>query len=63
MLYGQLELFFINYSKNNLNYFEYNIFCFHKFVKKFLQIYKNGKYELQNRFRLLKKNHLNILNH
>ena len=32
-----------------------NIFCFHKFLKKFSCIYKNGKSELQNCLRLLKK--------
>ena len=40
----------MNYSKNNLNYFKYNVFCFNKFFKTFLGIYKNEKSKLQNRF-------------
>ena len=34
MLYGPTELFSINYSKNHLNYFKYNIFGFLTFSKK-----------------------------
>ena len=35
-----------NYSKNYLNCFRYNIFCFDKYFKKISWIYKNGKSEL-----------------
>ena len=51
----------MNYSKNNLNYFKYNVFCFHKFFKTFLGIYKNEKSKLQNRFENYAKNQLNCL--
>ena len=48
----------MNYSKNHLNCFKYNIFRFHEFLKNFSWIYKNRKFEQQNSVKSL-KSHLN----
>ena len=58
VLYESLKLLFIIFFKNHLSCFKYNIFCFHKFFKKFSQIDNNGRSGLQISLKSF-KNHLN----